>query len=184
MKVVSVVLALAVSWLMVGNVLAGPAKSPVTKSPAKSQSACAEQMHGFEGLSQLNLTAAQQAKITDLKKEYGPKFKEVRQSKEAVLTPAQKQARENVMSAAKAAKAAGKKPADTHKAITEAVKLSKDQQAKMAKLDKSATELRADVHKKILAILTPQQAAEWTKAGTSKCQPAKKEASQPMATKH
>ncbi len=182
MKVVSCVLALAVSWWMVGNALAGPVNSPATKSPAKSQSPCAEQVQGFQGLSPLKLTAAQQAKITELKKEYAPKFKEVRQSKEAVLTPAQKHARANVLSAAKAAKAAGKKPADMHKAVAAAIKLSPDQQAKMAKLDKSATALRAEVHKKILAILTPQQVAEWTKAGHNNAQPTK--GSQPMATKH
>jgi Spy/CpxP family protein refolding chaperone len=166
---IAVALALGISWVVAAKVLATPAK----KAPTQSVAQCTEQVQGFEGLSQLNLTAAQQAKIMELKKEYAPKFKEVRQSRETVLTPAQKQARENVFSAAKAAKAAGKKPADMHKAVAAAVKLSPDQQAKMAKLNKTAMGLRAEVHQKILAILTPQQAAQWTKAGHNKCQPAK-----------
>ena len=177
---VAVALALGVSWAVAAKVLATPAK----KAPTQTAAQCAEQVEGFGGLDRLNLTAAQQAKITDLKKEYGPKFKDVRQSKDAVLTPAQKQARENVMSAAKTAKTVGKKPGDVHKAVAAAVKLSPDQQAKMAKLDKVAAGLRAEAHKRILAILTPQQAAEWTKAGASKCQPAKKETTQSMAGKH
>ena len=130
-------------------------------------------MEGFQGLNQLNLTADQQAKIAELKKEYGPKFKEIRQAKEAVLTPAQKQARDNVISAARAAKAAGKKPGNVRKAIAAAVNLTAEQQAKMAKLDKAAKELRAEVRTKVLSILTPEQVAQLKKARHHKCQQTK-----------
>ena len=65
MRFVSVVLAVAVSWLTVGNSLAWPGKGVSAKSQAKS----AEQTEGFQGLNRLNLTADQQAKIAELKKE-------------------------------------------------------------------------------------------------------------------
>jgi Spy/CpxP family protein refolding chaperone len=117
-------------------------------------------MEGLKDISQLNLTADQKAKIAELQKEYGPKFEKIRQAKEAVLTPAQQQARDNVISAAKAAKAAGKKPGNLRKAIAAAINLTGDQKAKLAKLDKAAATLRAERRAKALAILTPDQIAQ------------------------
>jgi Spy/CpxP family protein refolding chaperone len=156
--------------LAVGNALAGPGN----KCAAKDQASCARQM-GLQDLRQLNLTADQKAKLAELRKEYRPKFKEIHQAKQSVLTPAQKQAREEVLSAAKAARAAGKKPGNVRKAVAAAVNLTADQQAKMAKLDKAAATLRAELREKALAILTPDQVAELKqlkKARHHKAQPA------------
>jgi Spy/CpxP family protein refolding chaperone len=179
MRVVSVVLALAISLLTVGNALADTEKKCARKGHAQS----AERREGFGGLSRLNLSADQQAKVAELKKEYGPKFKEIWEAKKAILTPEQKKARDEAISAAKAAKAEGKKPGNVRKAIAAAVNLSPEQQAKMAKLDKAAAELRTEVRTKVLAVLTPEQVAqlkEMKKAHHHKCQ--REKGSQSTAT--
>ncbi len=156
MRVASIVLALAVSSLAVGNVLAEPGK----KCAADNQARSAARMDMLRDIGRLDLTADQKAKLAELKQEYGPKLKEICQARQAVLTPEQKQARKDVLSAAKAARAAGQKPGNVRKAIAAAVNLSAEQKAKLAKLAKAAATLRAEVREKALSILTPEQVAE------------------------
>ena len=117
-------------------------------------------MDMLRDIGRLDLTADQKAKLAELKQEYGPKLKEICQARQAVLTPEQKQARKDVLSAAKAARAAGQKPGNVRKAIAAAVNLSAEQKAKLAKLAKAAATLRAEVREKALSILTPEQVAE------------------------
>jgi Spy/CpxP family protein refolding chaperone len=149
-------LALAVSSLAIGNALAEPEK----KCAADNQAKNAARMDMLRDISQLDLTADQKAKIAELKKEYGPKLKEIWQARQDVLTPEQKQARADVLSAAKAARAVGKKPGNVRKAVAAAVNLSAEQKAKLAKLSKAAATLRADARAKALSILTPEQLAQ------------------------
>jgi Spy/CpxP family protein refolding chaperone len=102
----------------------------------------------WDVLKGLNLTDDQKAKVKELRKEYGPKFKAAADS---VLTADQKEARED---AVKAAKAEGKKGPEVGKAAMEAVKLTDDQKAKMKEVMKP---LHKEVHEKLMAILTPEQ---------------------------
>ena len=142
------------------------------KVRAKSQAKIAEQMEGFEGLNQLNLTADQQAKIAELRRSTARSSRKSARPRRP-SDPGPETSPGQRRHPAKAAKAAGKKPGNVRKAIAAAVNLTAEQQAKMAKLDKAAKELRAEVRTKVLSILTPEQIAQLKKARHHKCQQSK-----------
>ena len=146
MRVVNIVLALALSSLAIGHVLADPGTpgTPGKKCPADNQGTSAQRMQLLPGLSRLDLTADEKAKFAELKKEYGPKLQEIRQAKEAVLTAEQKKARQERARRREGGCAAGKKPGNVRKAVAAAINVTADQKAKIAKLDKAAAVLRAE----------------------------------------
>ena len=148
MRVVTTVLALAVSLVMVGKLMAADKACPATKP----------QRHAMAGpwdvVKDLNLTSDQKTAVEALKKEYGPKLKEVHQKVEGILTPEQKKARAEAL---KAANAAGKKGPDLHKAVVAAVKLTDDQKSQMDAARKDVQALQKEVRGKLMAILTPEQ---------------------------
>ena len=74
-----------------------------------------------------------------------------------ILTPEQKQARQEAM---KAAKAAGKSRAEARKEAQAAVKLTGDQKTKLAEVQKANLALRKEIRGKVMAILTPEQKAQ------------------------
>ena len=149
MKAVITVLALAVSLMIVGNLSAAEEKGEhKDKHP---NGAMSEPWRMLKGL---NLTDDQKAKLEGLKKEYGPKLKDDRQSMESILTEDQKKVRDEVL---KAAKAAGKKPGESWKEVKEAVKLTDEQKAKLAETRKSMKALHKEIREKIEALLTPEQ---------------------------
>ena len=141
MRVVSVVLALAVSLVFIGTLSAADQKGPTTKAEHQGNGSWGM----FKGL---NLTDAQKAKVEGLRKGYEPKFKAVADS---VLTADQKKARD---AAVKAAKDAGKKGPEVFKAVRDAVKLTDAQKTKMKEAMKP---LAKEFHEKMKAILTPAQ---------------------------
>jgi Spy/CpxP family protein refolding chaperone len=144
MRVVSVVLALAVSLAFVGQLLAADQACPTTKPEHNGH----QMMGAFGVLKGLNLTDEQKAKVKELRKEYMPKFKEAANS---VLTADQQKARD---AAIKTAKAAGEKGPAVFKAAKAAVQLTDAQKAKMKEAIKP---LKKELREKIKAILTPEQ---------------------------
>ena len=96
----------------------------------------------------LNLSDEQKAKVEELRKEYGPKFKESWQKMDGILTAEQKKARQE---AAKAAKAAGKKRDEVWKEAQAAAKITDEQKAKMAECGKAAGALHKEAREKVMA---------------------------------
>jgi len=143
MRILASVLALAVALTMVGKLWADDDKAcPATKPHHHAMAMPWELLKG------LNLTDDQKAKVKELHKEYGPKFKAVA---DGILTTDQQKARDD---AVKAAKAEGKKGPEVWKAAMNAVKLTDDQKAKLMEAMKP---LHKEVHTKLLAILTSEQ---------------------------
>jgi Spy/CpxP family protein refolding chaperone len=152
MRVVSTMLALAVSLVIVGNLLAADEKEG---KHARRQPTGQGDLFPAAMLKSLNLTDDQKAKVKEVMSEYGPKLKEARES---ILTADQKKARDD---AAKAAKDAGKKPAEVFRAAMTAVTLTDDQKAKMKE---TVAPLRKEAIEKVTALLTPEQQEQLQKA--------------------
>lgn len=148
MRVVSAMLALAVSLALVGSLLAADEKTP-RESRNRQQV-----VQGLEFLRGLNLSDDQKAKVEEIKKEYAPKFKALEEKREGVITADQKKARDE---AAKAAKDAGKGRRDVMEAGRAAMKLTDDQKTKLADIRKEAAALAKEVREKAMSILTDDQ---------------------------
>ena len=144
MRVVRVVLALAVSWVFVGKLLAADQSSPPPQPEHQGHEKNFVMMGPWNMLKELNLTDEQKAKVQELRKEYVPKFKEATDS---VLTTDQKKARDDAI---KAAKDAGKKG----ELFTVKLKLTDEQKAKIRE---AITPLEKELREKTQAILTPEQ---------------------------
>jgi hypothetical protein len=115
-------------------------------------------------LKPVTLTDDQTAKLTALKKEYEPKFKEA-YAKLKILTPEQQTAADE---ARKAAVAAGKKGKELTAAVSAAVTLTDDQK-KMEKAGKKAlSALEKEMHGKVLDLLTDEQKTQISTAKGSK----------------
>jgi Spy/CpxP family protein refolding chaperone len=112
-------------------------------------------------LKPLNLTEEQKTKVAALKKDYEPKFKELGDKRDGILTAEQKKARDDAM---KAAKDEGKKGFDVIRAGFQAVKLTDEQKAKMKELGKEARSLIEEVMGKVTPILTAEQKEQLEKA--------------------
>ncbi len=143
MRMVASVLALAVGLTFVGKLSADDDKSCPATKPHHHEMGMP--WHILKGL---NLTDDQKAKVKDLRKEYGPKFKA---AADGILTADQKKARDD---AVQAAKAEGKKGPEVWKAVRQAVKLTDEQKAKFKEVMKP---LHKELHEKILALLTTEQ---------------------------
>jgi Spy/CpxP family protein refolding chaperone len=154
MRVVSTVLALAVSLAVVGSLFAQE-KGKKGPREGKRPGGAIERIDGM--VKNLNLTDDQKAKLEEIKKEYGPKLKEAGQKMETILTPEQKKARQE---AAKAAKQAGKSREEVQKEAQAAMNVTDEQKAKMADARKAIGALQKEVHEKVMSILTPEQKAQ------------------------
>jgi Spy/CpxP family protein refolding chaperone len=142
MKSVASILALAVALTMVGKLWANDDKTcPASKHHHAMGMPC-------DMLKGLNLTDDQKAKVKELHKEFGPKFKAAADS---ILTADQQKARDDAI---KAAKAEGKKGPEVWKAAMHAVKLTDEQKAKFHEV---MGPLHKEAHEKLMALLTPEQ---------------------------
>ncbi len=147
-RAVSVFVAVTV-LLLAGRALAAEEKkAPEGRRPAIPG------MDVLERLKGAGLSEDQKAKVEELKKEYEPKFKELWQKRDSVLTDEQKKARSE---AAKAARAAGKRGLDLRKEAREAMKLTDEQKAELEKVDKAARELGKEFREKVMNVLTAEQ---------------------------
>ena len=166
MRIVSVALALAISLLVAGNVMAQQEKGPENKGKR-----CWTPPFPF--LKGLDLTADQKTKLDALKKEYQPKFQDFRKTMESILTPEQKEARKEAAykahQAVKEAQEAVKKAQEAaQKAIDAAVTLTSEQKTKMEEAKKQNGAVYKEFRSKIMDVLTPEQKQQLEKRGSHK----------------
>ena len=152
MRVVSALLALAVSLVIAGSLWAADEKKAPENRPHDRGAPGLDMI--LRGVNRLDLTDDQKAKIEDLKKEYGPKFKALQEKREGILTADQKKAGQE---AAKTARDAGKSRREVAAARNAAMKITDDQKTKQADVRKEAEALRKEATEKRDSILTQQQ---------------------------
>jgi Spy/CpxP family protein refolding chaperone len=105
-------------------------------------------------LSRLDLTADQKAKVADLKKEYAPKFEELRKKAEDLLTGDQKKARDT---ARKEAREAGTNFGEAMQAARKAMNLTDEQKKKLGEAMRAGQDTVREARQKISDLLTPEQ---------------------------
>jgi len=103
---------------------------------------------------EITLTAEQQTKLDEIKKEQGPKLAELTKKLDSVLTDEQKAARKE---ASAKAKADGKKGKEAAAAIEEALKLTDDQKKQRAEIQPELAKLQLSVKEQIHGLLTDEQ---------------------------
>ncbi len=96
----------------------------------------------------------QKKAVEELKNEYETKLSAAFARRDGIYTFEQKKARN---SAQKAAKAAGKTPAETREAVTAAVQLTDEQKKDLETAEKELQDLQKVVRGKITELLTPDQ---------------------------
>ena len=107
-------------------------------------------------LSGIDLTAEQQAKVGELKKEYGPKLADLQKRRFEVMTPDRRKVEKE---AKKLAKDAGKKGKEAKAAVEEALGLSPAERDRVASIQKEEQALRAQLTEQARALLTAEQKA-------------------------
>ncbi len=113
----------------------------------------------------LELTDAQKEQAAAIDKEFAPKMAEIEKSRQALLTDEQKTAEKG---ARKAAKDAGKTPAESRKAVDEALKLTDEQKTKMKDIQKQNAEVSGKIVEALKKFLTPEQIEKLPKVGGGK----------------
>jgi hypothetical protein len=151
------VLPLAVMFACAIPLAAAEGDAPVKEKKKKGSKAGAAV---FRLPAEITLTAEQQTKLDAVKKEFGPRAKEVAEKQEAVMTAEQRKARR---AATTAAREAGKKRKEARAEIDAATNLSDEQKAKQKEVAKEMKALEAEVREKIEAFLTDEQKAAWPK---------------------
>jgi len=109
----------------------------------------------------MELTPDQKEKVAALDKELTPDFQKIQKTRGEILTETQKTAERE---AQKSAKAAGKTPAETRKAVDEALKLTDEQKTKMSELQKTQQAFTAKAIDGLKKILTAEQQEKLPKA--------------------
>jgi Spy/CpxP family protein refolding chaperone len=151
MRILSSALAMCLVVLAVGNLMADDPAPPNT-TPSKRGPRMG--MGPLEFIQGLDLTDDQKAKLSSLREEYRPKFKETSEKMAALYTPEQKQALKDAL---KSLRGSGKDPQEIRKAIEEAVKPTPEQQTKMAEIRKEIEGVQKELREKVMALLTPEQ---------------------------
>jgi hypothetical protein len=114
---------------------------------------------------EITLTAEQQTKLDELKKEHGDKLKDLVTTRDEILTKDQKKARGE---AQKSARQAGKKGKEIQTAIDEATMWTEGQKDKYTKAEAEVQTLGAEVKAKVTALLTEEQKAKLPKPKKNK----------------
>jgi hypothetical protein len=115
----------------------------------------------LDAMQKMTLTDEQKTKMSEIRRELGPKFKEVLDPMESILTDQQKQAR---AVAVKKANAEGKKGREMITAVGAALQLTDEQQKKLEEPIEKFAALQTELVKKIMGILNDEQKAEFKKA--------------------
>jgi Spy/CpxP family protein refolding chaperone len=105
-------------------------------------------------MEELDLTEEQKQELKKLREKHGPKFKEIFDKMQDVLTEEQKAAGHEAM---KEAKESGKEGREFFQAIEASLKLTDEQKEKMEKLAPEIRALQRETMKEIRGILTPEQ---------------------------
>jgi len=146
-----IVLSLAVGLVLVSSLHAADAAKPKKKKgdniPAQA----------FSVPKTIELSAEQQTKLDELKKELGPGLAELMAKKNSILTDEQKQAQQ---AASKAAKDAGKKGKEAKAAVDAAVTLSDDQQKQLAAANEEIKAYQGKIRERINSFLSDDQKAK------------------------
>jgi len=159
MRVASAMLALAVSFLLAGNLWAADAPKPPKE---KHHHPKMEQVDVFQtdAIKGLTLTDEQKTKLENLKKEFEPKLKDARQK----IGEQGKALHE----AFKAFQAAGQKVAQAQKEVQTAQKTVQDQKGKMDAAKKNIDALRKNIGDQIGSLLTTEQKEQLKKMAEAK----------------
>jgi hypothetical protein len=152
-------IARTLAMLALALVVACPALAADKKGKAKKEPPCPADQRITRWTEGMQITDAQKATFAELKKEYGPKLMEA-MKKMPVLTAEQNKAKAD---AQKAAKDAGKKPAEIMAAANAAVKLTDEQKAAQAEARKALAPLEKELREKVTAALTDAQKEELKK---------------------
>ena len=153
MKIFGAVLTLALGLLASSNLLAADPSQP-DSPPPKRAPRLGGPTGGLDFLRGLDLSAEQKAKLADVMKEYGPKFKETSEKMRDIYTDEQKAA---IKEAVAKARADGKNFIETRKAVEDAVKPTPEQQAKLDSIRKDMEGVQKEIRGKVMDILTPEQ---------------------------
>lgn len=105
----------------------------------------------------LDLTAEQQAKIDEIRKEYRPKLAEIQKRRSEIITP---ERRKTEKEAQQAAKDAGKKGKQAKADVDLALGLSPAESERLAAIQKERQELIAKINVEVRALLTDEQKAK------------------------
>ena len=105
-------------------------------------------------VAKMELTAEQKEKVAAIDKQFAAKAKELTKQRDDILTDEQKQAQKD---ATKAAKADGKNPAETRKAVQASLNLTDEQSAKMKVHAAAQTKLNNEVIVELKKVLTAEQ---------------------------
>lgn len=109
----------------------------------------------------LDLTEAQKATITDIKKEFGAKLKAAQEKQDSILTEEQKKAR---AAAFQKARESGEGFQNIRETIEKALNLTDAQKKDMEAARKASEELNKAVMDKVTSALTPEQKEKLEKA--------------------
>jgi Spy/CpxP family protein refolding chaperone len=120
----------------------------------------------------LDLTAEQQAKVDEIRKDYRPKLAEIQKRRNEVMTP---ERRKTEKEAKQAAKDAGKKGKKAKADIDAALALSPAESEKLAAIEKERQTLIAKINADVRALLTDEQKAKLPEPGKKKKKKAKGE---------
>lgn len=103
---------------------------------------------------------AQKASLKALQEELGPKLTELTEKQATLLTDERRAARE---AAYKEARDAGKDRQETADAVNAALKMTDAEKAQLTETEQSLRELQGQIREKMMALLTPEQKAEFEK---------------------
>ena len=113
----------------------------------------------------LDLTAEQQAKIEELRKEYRPKLAEIQKRRNEIMTPERRQKEKE---ARQMAKDAGKKGKRAKADVEAALGVSPAESEKLAAIEKERQALIAKINAQVRALLTEEQKGKLPEPGKKK----------------
>jgi Spy/CpxP family protein refolding chaperone len=116
-------------------------------------------------LAGIDLTAEQQAKIDQIRKEFQPKLAEIQKRRNQIMT---KDRRLTEKDARQAAKDAGKKGKEVKAAVDAALRLSPEEAERLAAIQKEQQALNAKINAQVQALLTDEQKAKLPKQAGKK----------------
>ncbi len=125
-------------------------------------------------LSKIELNEEQKAQVADVDKQFAEKFTAIRKAMSEILTDEQKETQRNMT---KAAKEAGKKPAEGRKEVEAALKLTDEQKAKRKETQANMKKLQVEVLTALKKVLTAEQQEKLPKRGGKGARGAKGEKS-------
>ena len=144
---------LSCAGLMIAFTLsAGSADAAKEKGKKKGAEGAASPV--FTIPKEITLTADQQAKLDEIKKEKGPKIADLTKKLDSVLTDEQKSARKEAVAKAKTD---GKKGKDAAAAVDEALKLTDEQKKHRSELQPELAKLQLSIKEQIHGLLTDDQ---------------------------